>query len=61
MERKPVSLAQIEKLVGKKDFAAQVGDLVVKQPGKPTLVPESDKREAITNQVTAEEAFKEEA
>lgn len=59
-ERKPVSLAQIEKLVGKKDFAAQVGDLVVKQPGKPTLVPESDKREAITNQVTAEEAFKEE-
>lgn len=59
-ERKPVSLAQIEKLVGKKDFAMQVGDLVVKQPGKPTLVPESDKREAITNRMTAEEAFKEE-
>lgn len=59
-ERKPVSLAQIEKLVGKKDFALQVGDLVVKKPGKPTLVQESDKREAITNRMTAEKAFREE-
>lgn len=56
-ERKPLTLAQIEKLVGKKEFEEMVGDLVVKKPGKPTLVPESDKREAITNKVTAEEAF----
>ncbi|SDF31505.1 DUF2800 domain-containing protein [Eubacterium pyruvativorans] len=57
-ERKPLSLAQTEKLVGKKDFADTVGDLVVKKPGKPTLVPESDKRTAITNVTTAAEAFK---
>ncbi|MBQ6496968.1 MAG: DUF2800 domain-containing protein [Firmicutes bacterium] len=56
-ERKPLTLAQVEKLVGKKDFAAAVGDLVEKKPGKPTLVPKSDKREAITNIVSAEEAF----
>lgn len=58
-ERKPVSLAQIEKLIGKKSFDDCVGDLVMKNPGKPTLVVESDKREAITNRITAEEAFKE--
>lgn len=57
-ERKPLSLAQTEKLVGKKDFAETVGDLVVKKPGKPTLVPETDKRTAITNVTTAAEAFK---
>lgn len=57
-ERKPLSLAQTEKLVGKKDFADTVGDLVVKKPGKPTLVPETDKRTAITNVTTAAEAFK---
>ena len=59
-ERKPLTLAQVEKVVGKKDFAALAGEYVVTRPGKPALVPESDKREAITNIVTAEEAFKEE-
>ena len=59
-ERKPVTLAQIEKIVGKKDFAECVGEYVVKEPGKPALVQESDNRPAITNRVTAAEAFKEE-
>lgn len=59
-ERKPVTLAQIEKIVGKKDFAECVGGYVVKEPGKPALVQESDNRPAITNRVTAAEAFKEE-
>lgn len=59
-EKKPLTLAQIEKLVGKKDFQDAVGEFVVKKPGKPALVKESDKREAITNRVTAAEAFKEE-
>ena len=59
-ERKPLTLAQVEKAVGKKEFTEYVGDLVIKNPGKPTLVQESDKREAITNKVTAKEAFKEE-
>lgn len=59
-EKKPLTLAQVEKLIGKKDFQDTVGEFVVKKSGKPTLVKESDKREAITNTVTAEEAFKEE-
>lgn len=56
-EKVPISLAQIEKLVGKKDFTDSVGEYVVKNPGKPALVEESDNRVAITNKVTAVEAF----
>ncbi len=59
-ERKPLTLAQVEKLVGKKDFSDTVGEYVIKKPGKPALVAESDKRQAITNIVSAEDAFKEE-
>lgn len=59
-EKKPLTLAQVEKLVGKKDFADSVGEYVTKKPGSPTLVKESDKREAITNKVSAKDAFKEE-
>ena len=55
-ERKPLTLAALEKVVGKKAFAEAVGEYVVKTPGKPALVPESDKRPAIT---TVEQAFKE--
>lgn len=42
------SVAQIEKVLGKKDFTAQVGDLVVAVSSGSTLVPESDKRDALT-------------
>ena len=49
-----------EKLVGKKDFNDTVGEFIVKKPGKPALVKESDRREAITNKISAAEAFKEE-
>lgn len=59
-EMKPLTLAQVEKVVGKKDFIEMVGEFVVKSPGKPTLAKEADKRPAITNKITAEEAFKEE-
>lgn len=52
-ERKPLTLAAIEKVVGKKAFAEAVGQFVVKNPGKPTLVPEADKRPAITSVDTA--------
>lgn len=45
-ERKPVSVAGLEKALGKKIFAETAKDLVVKKPGKPTLVPSSDKRPA---------------
>lgn len=59
-EKKPLTLAQVEKIVGKADFDKIAGSFVTKPPGKPTLVKETDKREAITNRVTATEAFKEE-
>lgn len=56
-ERKPLSLAQVEKLMGKAHFNDVCMMYVVKKPGKPTLVTESDKREAITDKITADEAF----
>ena len=57
-ERKPLTLAQVEKLVGKKDFQEGIGVYVMKKPGKPALVEETDKRPAITNRVSAAEVFK---
>ena len=44
-ERRPLTLSQIEKIVGKTRFAEIAGAHVVKSPGKPTLAPASDKRE----------------
>lgn len=59
-ERKPLTLTQVETTIGKKEFNEYVGGYVVKKPGKPALVPETDKRPAITNKISAKEAFKEE-
>lgn len=56
-ERRVLTLAQMEKAVGKKVFGEIVGNLVVKNPGKPTLVEESDKRPRITNRPTAADVF----
>ncbi len=58
-EQRPLTVAQVEKVIGKKEFAACAQNFVVKNPGKPTLVKSSDKRVAITNKMSAEEAFKE--
>lgn len=44
-----LSLAKLEKKLGKKKFADEVGQLVVKTEGKPTLVPDSDKRPALNS------------
>lgn len=56
-ERKPITLSAAEKLVGKARFAEVCGPWISKPQGKPTLVPDTDKRPAITNQITAAEAF----
>nr|DAX61878.1 MAG TPA: Protein of unknown function (DUF2800) [Caudoviricetes sp.] len=46
-ERKLYGITAMEKIVGKKKLTETLGELIVKPAGKPTLVPESDKREAI--------------
>lgn len=50
-ERKVLTLTQLEGVVGKKDFNEYVGDFIIKPKGKPTLVPESDKRAPYVNDV----------
>lgn len=58
-ERKPLTLAQIEKILGKKEFAEAAGGHIVTPPGKPTLAPAGDNRPAYnTAYNTAEEDFK---
>ena len=42
-----ITLTEFEKLMGKAKFNEVLGDLIYKPPGKPTLVPVSDKRPAI--------------
>lgn len=44
-ERKPKTLTELEKLMGKAEFADKLGSFVVKPLGKPTLAPMTDKRE----------------
>lgn len=55
-----IGITDMEKLLGKKQFATILGNLVEKPQGKPTLVPMSDKRQPITLNNTAEAEFKEE-
>ena len=57
-ERKPVSLAALEKVMGKKAFSP-LNDYVTVPPGKPALAQTSDKRPAIIAQPTAEDDFAE--
>lgn len=42
-----IPLTKMQKLMGKAKFDDILGNLIVKPPGKPTLVPISDKRQAI--------------
>ncbi len=44
-----IPITEMEKLMGKKNFAAVLGSLVEKPQGRPTLVPITDKRPALTN------------
>lgn len=54
-----IGVTEMERLMGKKEFARILGKLVYKPQGKVTLVPDTDKREAI-NTSTAAADFQEE-
>ena len=56
-ERKLYGISAMEKIVGKKRLTETLGDLIVKPAGKPVLVPESDKREAINTAEVAKADF----
>ena len=58
-ERKLNGITNMEKLVGKKKLTELLGNLLVKPAGKPVLVPESDKREAINTTEAAKADFTE--
>ena len=53
-----IPITEMEKLMGKQTFKEILGGLVIKPAGKPTLVPASDKRPAITT-VGADHDFNE--
>lgn len=55
-ERIPLTLSKIETMLGKSKFAELLTDQVVKTPGKPTIVPESDKRQPF-NMTSAQHVF----
>lgn len=57
-ERKQLPFTKIESIVGKKDFEALLEHLITRTKGKPTLVPESDKRPPYVQGTSADEDFK---
>lgn len=59
-ERKLYGITAMEKIVGKKKLTEILGELIVRPAGKPVLVPESDKREAINTTEAAKTDFAEE-
>ena len=54
-----ITMTEMQKLMGKKNFEVILGDLIVKPKGKPTLVPVTDKRPAI-DVTNANDEFKQE-
>ena len=56
-EKKLLGITAMTSLLGKKKFEELLGGLVTKPSGKPTLVPDTDKRPALN---TAKDDFNEE-
>ena len=56
-----LGITAMEKEIGKKKFGELLSDLVVKPAGKPTLVPENDKRPEINSLQSAIDDFSETA
>lgn len=56
-EKKLYGITAIEKIIGKKPLAEFCGALIIKPPGKPVLVPESDKRPEINSADSAVKDF----
>lgn len=50
-EKKLLGITAMSTMLGKKKFEELLGELVYKPPGKPTLVPESDKRPAMNTAI----------
>lgn len=55
--RKLKTVSNLEKYLGKKEFSAVLGEYIVKPAGKPTLVPATDKRPAVTSADAAMKDF----
>lgn len=55
-----LGLTAMEKAIGKKTVDALPEGLIIKPPGRPTLVPESDKRPALQSAASAKQDFAEE-
>ena len=53
-----LGITEMERLMGKERFSAILGNLVYKPQGKLTLVPDSDRREAVSFD-TAQDDFQE--
>jgi hypothetical protein len=56
-DRPQLGIGDMEKLLGRQAFEEYLAAYIVKPEGKPTLVPVSDKREAV-NVKSVEETFK---
>lgn len=58
-EKKLYGITAMEKVVGKKTFGELLNELIIKPQGKPTLVPESDKRPEYSSADNAAKDFAE--